>query len=52
MAGIIDENGQQWEHCNVCGDFVKIRDLLYEEPSEEYKYGRDVCSECWEKLKL
>ena len=43
MAGVIDSDGQQWEHCNACGEMVEIETLLYEEKSEEFKYGRDLC---------
>lgn len=42
MSGVIDENGVQWEHCGVCGEFVDIRTLSYEQPSERFKYGRDI----------
>ena len=45
MSGIIDEYGQ-WERCNICGEFVLIQTLLYEEPSALYRYGRDVCKKC------
>jgi len=41
MSGVIDEYGQ-WEHCNVCNDFVLIQNLEYEPPSEEYEYGRMI----------
>ena len=47
MSGVIDDNGQQWEHCNDCGDFVEIELLAYEAPTEEYLYGRDLCPKCW-----
>jgi hypothetical protein len=50
MSGVIDRDGTQWEHCNVCGGFVKIQNLLYEKPSKEFDCGRDVCSNCWKKL--
>lgn len=46
MAGVIDADGQQWERCNGCAEFVKIETLLYEQPSEEFKYGRDLCPTC------
>jgi len=51
MSGVIDEKGQQWEHCNNCGDFVKIQNLRYEQPTEKYDYGRDLCSKCYELTK-
>jgi hypothetical protein len=43
---VIDAAGQQWEHCNACGKFVRIEALLYEPKSEAYPYGRDLCPEC------
>lgn len=60
MSGVIDSNGVQWEHCGGCkgegtpnfserGKWVRIEDLMYEPPSEEYKYGRDLCSDCASK---
>jgi len=45
MAGVIDEEGQ-WERCNRCAGFTLIDDLLYEQPSEEFEYGRDICRPC------
>lgn len=27
MSGVVDSTGQQWEHCNHCGDFVEIEKL-------------------------
>jgi hypothetical protein len=45
MSGVIDSEGQ-WEHCSKCGDWVLIQNLKYEEPSEEYPYGRDLCPKC------
>lgn len=46
MSGVIDEDGQQWEHCDGCTKFVKIEELLYEQPTGRYKYGRDLCKKC------
>ncbi|MGV0986778.1 MAG: hypothetical protein ACOYB2_19700 [Limnohabitans sp.] len=46
MSGVIDENGVQWEHCNVCGAFVRIEELLYEDPTPAHPYGLDVCPTC------
>lgn len=46
MSGVIDEDGTQWEHCNACGGWVRIQDLLYEAKSEEHPYGRDLCATC------
>jgi hypothetical protein len=36
MAGVIDDKGQQWEHCLNCGDWVKIQRLSRE----------DLCPSC------
>jgi hypothetical protein len=47
MSGVIDKNGQQWERCNRCAGFVEIESLLYEDASEEFDYGRDICSPCY-----
>jgi len=46
MSGVIDEDGQQWEHCNGCTRFVRIEDLGYEQPTARFKYGRDLCPDC------
>jgi ribosomal protein L34E len=46
MSGVIDDRGQQWEHCNRCGKWVKIQKLHYEEKSAEFPYGRDLCLQC------
>ena len=46
MCGVIDSDGQQWEHCNQCGKWVKIQNLKYEKPTPENPYGRDLCSRC------
>lgn len=48
MAGVIDSDGQQWERCNGCTEFVEIERLKYEPPSDEFKYGRDLCPDCAE----
>lgn len=42
MAGVIDKNGTQWEHCCICGRFVRLSNLGYERPSPTYPYGRDI----------
>lgn len=47
MSGVIDEQGIQWEHCNICGDFERIDQLQYDPPSTSYPHGRDVCRKCW-----
>lgn len=51
MSGVIDEDGQQWEHCNGCTKFIRIEDLLYEQPTMKYRYGRDLCPPCRELSK-
>ena len=48
MSGVIDENGTQWEKCNRCLQFVDINELCYEQPSEQYEYGRDLCPGCFD----
>lgn len=52
MAGVVDEHGQQWERCNGCSEWVKIQKLEYEQPSERYPYGRDLCFTCAMKVVL
>lgn len=46
MSGIIDTNGQQWEHCYCCGKFIKIQSLGYEKPTTANPHGRDLCVDC------
>lgn len=46
MSGVIDADGTQWEHCVHCRAFININELLYESPSEQFKYGRDLCWKC------
>lgn len=47
MSGVVDLNGQQWEHCNVCEKFVKFpQDLGYEKPTEYHRLGRMLCVKC------
>jgi len=24
MSGVVDENGQQWEYCHGCGNFIRF----------------------------
>jgi hypothetical protein len=50
MSGVIDKDGTQWERCNGCTRYVNIDDLLYDPPSEEFKYGRDLCRVCYLKV--
>jgi hypothetical protein len=49
MSGVMDEHGQQWEHCSLCREFVKIQDLEYEEASEAFPFGLDLCPSCYNK---
>lgn len=47
MSGVIDDKGQQWEHCNGCGAFVKFpQNLGYEKPTKAHSCGRDLCVKC------
>ncbi len=46
MSGVVDKNGQQWERCNRCGRWVQFQLLHYEQPSEKYEFGRDLCPTC------
>lgn len=51
MSGVVDKNGQQWEHCNNCGEWVKILDLFYGPmiavaPKEKWL---DLCLRCAER---
>lgn len=47
MSGVIDENGIQWERCNSCIQFVNIDDMLYEQPTVDFEFGRDLCPDCY-----
>ncbi len=49
MSGIIDEHGQQWEHCNVCNKFIAIETLGYVKPRTNHPYGTDICASCANK---
>jgi hypothetical protein len=46
MSGVLDDNGIQWEHCNICSKWVDIDYLMYEEPTTDHPYGLDLCHEC------
>lgn len=50
MSGVIDENGQQWERCNRCSDWVRFQELHFEEPSDAYDCGRDLCGDCVQEV--
>ena len=45
MSGVIDKNGQQWEHCNCCGKWVEFENLEYDIPNPEAqkKYASPEC---------
>jgi hypothetical protein len=46
MAGVIDDRGQQWEHCHTCNDFVRFpQNLGYTEG-----YKAHICISCANKL--
>ena len=46
MSGVIDEDGVQWERCNRCAGFTRFENLCYEEPTDEFRFGRDLCEDC------
>lgn len=51
MSGVIDEKGQQWEHCNGCGVFCRWpQNLGYQPPSKAHPVGRMLCIACVNKL--
>jgi len=52
MSGIIDDEGQQWEHCCHCGNFTRIQDLVtgYSPKWPDYPWV-DLCKNCKSKLK-
>src|SRR5438309_6822465 len=47
MSGVIDKDGQQWEHCNGCDEFVKIEDLLYAKIRPELIPARQARIDAW-----
>lgn len=49
MSGVIDDNGQQWEHCNICNKFIEIEKLYYIQPTVDHPYGLDACRGCYSK---
>lgn len=62
MSGVIDNDGNQWEHCHGCtgegmpeysprGKWVMIQNLKYQQPTAEFPYGRDLCAICAFKAK-
>lgn len=46
MSGVVDKDGQQWEHCSGCNNWIKIQDLGFEIPSQDWPHGRDLCVKC------
>ena len=50
MSGVIDDKGQQWEHCCDCGKLVRMDNLGYLPPSKAHPHGLDLCLHCVGKL--
>lgn len=50
MSGVIDEKGQQWEHCTLCGMSHKIQNLGYLPKAKKYPHGLDIGLCCINKL--
>lgn len=46
MAGVIDDDGIQWERCNACTNWTRLQDMHYQFPGGDYPYGRDLCTAC------
>lgn len=44
MSGYIDINGQQWEHCTVCGALIK----LGKERCKDHEQPQHVRARCVE----
>lgn len=49
MSGVVDGNGQQWEHCYECGKLVRIQDLEYTSPTKDHPFGSQMCPECYDE---
>jgi hypothetical protein len=50
MSGVIDDKGQQWEHCHGCHGFFRFPQALgYEKPNTKFPYGRMLCVVCVDK---
>jgi hypothetical protein len=47
MSGVIDSDGTQWEHCNGCGEFVRMDDLLYGRIRPELIEAREARIDAW-----
>lgn len=51
MSGVVDDKGQQWEHCGKCNGFFRFpQNLGYEKPSTKLPYGRMLCVKCVDTL--
>jgi hypothetical protein len=50
MSGVIDASGTQWEHCNKCGQFIRLDNLGYLPPGKEHPHGLDICLACVQEL--
>lgn len=50
MAGVIDDNGVQWERCNGCGSWKRLDNLGYLQPTEQQPNGLDLCVDCVDTL--
>jgi hypothetical protein len=59
MSGVIDDTGQQWEHCNACNAWVQLEELYWQRCGKGHPlwflapHGRDLCIICahalWER---
>jgi hypothetical protein len=53
MSGVVDANGQKWEHCYECRAFVAFpQSLGYVKPTSKFRpgYWHHVCVKCADKL--
>lgn len=47
MSGVIDDDGQQWEHCNHCGEFIEIEKLRPGWSTRHTEWDAvDLCPKC------
>lgn len=46
MCGVIMEDGTQYERCNWCGEFTKLDEMFYMQPTPKYEHGLDLCENC------
>ena len=52
MSGVIDKDGQQWEHCCHCGVFIEIEKLVIGySPKWPKTAWVDLCPTCKSQLK-